>query len=169
MDAGMTIPHISDVGAFTLKPFFITGSVITTISLDLAFLSERYLRYKGRLARNATKTENVLSNLSLLFAIIGTAGLILLSIFDSYRYGTLHNVFLFLFMGGYIISAIFICWAYQRLGIRKWIAVNYSIDNTEYYRLPGTPDSSHLILGQVGVHYCRARVRNWYFPTTSYS
>jgi Frag1/DRAM/Sfk1 family len=147
MDTGMTIPHISDIGAFTLKPLFITGSVITTIFLDLAFLSERYLRLKGRLVRNASKTENVLSNLSLVFAIIGTLGLILLSIFDSYRHGTLHNIFLFFFMGGYIVSAIFICWAYQRLGIRKWIVVNYSMDNTEYYRLPGTPDSSHLILG----------------------
>ncbi len=136
MDPNMTIPHISDVGAFTLKPLFITGSVITTIFLDLAFFSERYLRYKGRLARNVSKTENVLSNLSVLFAILGTAGLILLSIFDSYRHGTLHNIFLFLFMGGYIISAIFICWAYQRLGIRKWIAVNFSTNNTEYYRLP---------------------------------
>jgi hypothetical protein len=122
MDPDMTIPHISDVGAFTLKPLFITGSVITTIFLDLAFLSERYLRHKGRLARNTTKTEKVLSSLSLVFAIIGTAGLILLSIFDSYRHGTLHNIFLFMFMGGYIISAIFICWVYQRLGIRKWIA-----------------------------------------------
>jgi hypothetical protein len=53
MDAGMTIPHISDVVAFTFKPLFITGSVITTIFLDLDFLSERYLRYRGRLARNA--------------------------------------------------------------------------------------------------------------------
>lgn len=122
MDPDMTIPHISDVGAFTLKPLFITGSVITTIFLDLGFFSERYLRHKGRLAKNTTKTEKVLSSLSLVFATIGTAGLILLSIFDSYRHGTLHNIFLFMFMGGYIISAIFICWVYQRLGIRKWTA-----------------------------------------------
>lgn len=121
MDPGMTIPHISDVGAFTLKPLFITGSVLTTIFLDLAFLSERYLRHNGRLARHPTKTEKLLSNLSLFFAVIGTAGLILLSIFDSYRYGTAHNIFLFMFMGGYIVSAIFICWSYQRLGIRKSI------------------------------------------------
>lgn len=131
MDPDMTIPHISDVGAFTLKPLFITGSVITTIFFDLAFLSERYLRYKGRLARNVSRTENVLSNLSLAFAVVGTVGLILLSIFDSYRHGTLHNIFLFMFMGGYIVSAIFICWAYQRLGIRMWIPRNYSLDNTD--------------------------------------
>jgi hypothetical protein len=167
MDPGMTIPHISDVGAFTLKPLFITGSVITTIFLDLAFLSERYLRHKGRLARNATQTDKMMSILSLVFAVIGTLGLILLSILDSYRHSTLHNIFLFCFMGGYIVSAIFICWAYQRLGIRKWIAVNYSMDNTEYYRLPGTPNSSHVILGQAGVHYFGARVRNWYVVTTS--
>jgi len=96
----------------------------------------------------------VLSNLSLFFEIIGTAGLILLSIFDSYRYHTLHDIFLFCFMGGYVVSAIFICWAYQRLGIRK----------LEKYRLPGTSHFPHLILDQAGVYSYRTRVRNWYVP-----
>jgi hypothetical protein len=119
MDPDMTIPHISDVGAFTLKPLFITGSVITTVFLDLAFLSERWLRHNGRLARNTTRLEKILSNVSIAFAVIGTVGLVCLSIFDSYRYGNLHNIFLAMFIGGYIISAIFLCWAYQRLGIRE--------------------------------------------------
>ena len=115
MDADMTIPHISDVGAFTLKPLFITGCIITTILLDLAFISERYLRRNGRLVRNTSKKERILSNTSLGFALLGTAGLILLSIFDSYRYGTAHNIFLFSFMGGFVISAILLCWSYQSL------------------------------------------------------
>jgi hypothetical protein len=119
MDPGMTIPHISDVGAFTLKPLFITGSIITMILLDLALLSERILRRKGRLIKNATRTEKVLSNTSLGFALLGSAGLILLTIFDSYRYGTAHNIFLFCFIVGFIISAILLCWAYRRLGARK--------------------------------------------------
>ena len=119
MDPGMTVPHISDVGAFTLKPLFIAGSVVTTVFLDLSFASERWLRHKGRLARNWTQKEKILTTISICFAVIGTIGLILLSIFDSYRHGNVHNVCLGLFLAGYIISAVCLCWSYQILGKRK--------------------------------------------------
>lgn len=113
-----TIAYISDVGAQGLKPLFIAGSVVTTIFLDLSFLSERWLRHRGRLARNQTMTEKVLSWLSMAFALLGTVGLICLSIFDTLRHPTLHDLFLLFFIGGYVISAVFICWEYQRLGIK---------------------------------------------------
>lgn len=117
MEAGQHIAYISDIGAYGLKPLFITGSVITTIFLDLGFISERWLRHTGRLAPNTSFTQKVLSFISIVFAVIGTAGLILLSIFDTYHHPRLHDVFLLLFIGGYIISAIFLCAEYQRLGI----------------------------------------------------
>jgi len=117
MDADQHIAYISDIGAEGLKPLFIAGSCVTTIFLDLSFISERWLRHKGRLARNTTVLEKVLSILSMIFATIGTAGLILLSIFDTKRHPKLHDIFLLLFIAGYVISAIFICWEYQRLGI----------------------------------------------------
>lgn len=117
MDPGQNIAYISDVGAGALKPLFIVGCILTTVFLDLAFISERWLRHKGRLARNQTGTEKVLTTLSIIFAIIGTVGLICLSIFDTLRYPRLHDIFLLLFIGGYIISAIFVCAEYQRLGI----------------------------------------------------
>lgn len=117
MNALQHIAYISDVGAQSLKPLFIAGSCVTTIFLDLSFLSERWLRHRGRLAKNTSMTEKVLSGLSMVFALIGTAGLILLSIFDTLRHPRLHDVFLLLFIVGYVVSAIFICWEYQRLGI----------------------------------------------------
>jgi len=117
MGPTQTIAYISDVGAQKLKPLFITGCVITTVFLDISFLSDRWLRHKGRLVPNTTITEKVLSGLTIVFAIVGTAGLILLSIFDTLRHPRLHDVFLLLFIAGYILSAIFICWEYQRLGI----------------------------------------------------
>lgn len=55
------IAYISDIGAQGLKPLFITGSVITTVFLDLSFLAERYLRHTGRLAKNLHVAEKVLS------------------------------------------------------------------------------------------------------------
>ncbi len=117
MHPGQDIAYISDVGAQGLKPLFIVGCIVTTVFLDLAFISERWLRHKGRLARNKTGTEKVLTTLSIIFAIIGTVGLICLSIFDTLRSHQLHDIFLLLFIGGYIISAIFVCAEYQRLGI----------------------------------------------------
>lgn len=51
------------------------------------------------------------------FAVAGTCGLILLSIFDTLHHPRLHDGFLLLFMAGYVISAIFICAEYQRLGV----------------------------------------------------
>ncbi|MCJ1294760.1 hypothetical protein MMC34_006318 [Xylographa carneopallida] len=117
MDSGQSIAYISDIGAQGLKPLFITGCCVTTIFLDLAFVSERWLRHSGRLERNTTRAEKVLSVLAIIFAIAGTAGLILLSIFDTLRHPHLHDGFLLLFIAGYIISAIFLCAEYQRLGI----------------------------------------------------
>lgn len=112
------IAYISDVGAFELKPLFIAGSCVTTIFLDLSFASERWLRHRGRLAPNTSTFEKVLSALSIVFAICGTAGLILLSIFDTYHHPRIHDGCLLLFIAGYVISAIFICIEYQRLGVK---------------------------------------------------
>jgi len=117
MSQDQHIAYISDVGAFGLKPLFITGSVVTTIFLDLGFASERWLRHYGRLAPNTSRAQSMLSSISIFFAICGTCGLILLSNFDTYHHDRLHNGFLLLFLGGYILSAIFLCAEYQRLGI----------------------------------------------------
>ncbi|KAH7077294.1 Frag1/DRAM/Sfk1 family-domain-containing protein [Paraphoma chrysanthemicola] len=118
MDVGQTIPYISDIGHDTLKPMFIAMSAITVVTFDLAFIFERWLRHTGKLARNTSVWQKVNSGFATVTAIIGAAGLILLTIFDNLRHNTLHNIFLCVFIGGYIISAIFICWEYQRLGIR---------------------------------------------------
>ena len=117
MDRDQTIAYISDVGAFKLKPLFIAGSCVTVILLDLGFLAERWLRHNGRLAPNTSRTQKIFSTISIICAIAGAAGLILLSNFDTYHHDRLHDGFLLLFIGGYVISAIFICAEYQRLGI----------------------------------------------------
>ncbi len=110
------IAYISDVGASHLKPLFITGCVLTTVLLDASLAADRWLRHRGRLAPNTTVMEKVLSGLTIACAVVGTAGLILLSVFDTARHPRLHDVFLALFIIGYVLSAVFICWEYQRLG-----------------------------------------------------
>lgn len=118
MAATQDIAYISDVGAQELKPLFITGCVLTTILLDTSFLSDRWLRHRGRLVPNTTRGEKVLAGATVFWALVGTAGLILLSIFDTARHPRLHDIFLGLFIVGYLLSAVFICWEYQRLGVR---------------------------------------------------
>lgn len=117
MSEGQTIPYISDIGADTLKPLFITMSAVVVVSFDLAFIFERWLRHAGRLTPNTSIWQKIYSGCALVAAIAGAAGLILLSVFDTRRHNRLHNIFLAVFIIGYIISAIFICWEYQRLGI----------------------------------------------------
>ena len=117
MSASQHIAYISDIGAQGLKPLFIAGSALTVVTLDLSLITERYLRHTGRLAKNLGTTEKVLSGLAIAFGIAGAAGLILLSIFDTLRHPRLHDGFLLLFIAGYVISAIFICAEYQRLGV----------------------------------------------------
>jgi hypothetical protein len=68
------------------------------VFLDLAFLSERWLRHRGKLVMNKGRFDKFCSIASLFFAVAGAAGLILLSIFDTLRHPRLHRGFLILFM-----------------------------------------------------------------------
>lgn len=117
MSEGQYIPYISDIGADTLKPMFIAMSTVTVVTFDLAFIFERYLRHAGKLTPNTSVWQKIYSLCATIAAIVGAAGLILLTIFDCKNHNRLHNIFLGVFILGYIVSAIFICWEYQRLGI----------------------------------------------------
>lgn len=118
MATNQHIAYISDTAATSWGyPVFIAGSATSQVAFLLAFISERWLRHKGRLAHNYSTSEKVLSILATIFAMIGAAGLILLTIFDTKDYHHVHDAMLVVFIAGYIISAIFICAEYQRLGI----------------------------------------------------
>jgi len=117
MASGQTVAYISDVGATGIKPLFIAGSAVTVVLLDLAFLSERWLRHNGRLVGNKGRFDKFCSIASIFCGIVGAAGLILLSIFDTLHHHRLHDIFLALFIIGYLISAVFLCLEYWRLGI----------------------------------------------------
>ena len=117
MSSSQTIAYISDTGAYGLKPLFIAGAVVTTIFLDAGFAAERWLRHTGRLVPNTSTFQKVLSGLAIGCGLGGSAGLILLSIFDTYHHPHLHDGFLLLFIAGYVLAAVFLCAEYQRLGI----------------------------------------------------
>ena len=119
MEANQQIAYISDVGATELKPLFIAGSCVTTIFLDASFAADRWLRHRGTLVPNTSMSEKILSALAILAAVVGTVGLICLSIFDTAHYPRMHDSFLAVFIIGYILSAIFLCAEFQRLGIKN--------------------------------------------------
>jgi len=119
MPENQRIVLISDIGATSWGyPLFIAGSAVSVVVFDLAFISERWLRHTGRLTRNYNTSEKILSGFAIAFAIIGALGLIFLTIFDIKDYDHVHDSMLYVFIAGYIISAIFICAEYQRLGVR---------------------------------------------------
>ncbi|KAH8927662.1 hypothetical protein BT69DRAFT_1213734 [Atractiella rhizophila] len=101
------IAYISDVGADILKPLFITGCSITALSFFLTLVVEKGLRHTGRLVPNFRNRERVCAFLAILGSFIGGCGLILLSIFDTKRFPSLHRVFLLVFMLGVALSALF--------------------------------------------------------------
>ncbi|CAK7270587.1 hypothetical protein SEPCBS119000_004168 [Sporothrix epigloea] len=117
MDPNQHVAYISDIGASPkFKPMFIALCIVTTVTLDLSFLADRWLRHAGRLTPNGSRGEKTLAVLTICFALLGTAGLILLSIFDVAHHKKMHDGFLLCFLGGYVLSAVCICWEYQRLG-----------------------------------------------------
>ncbi|KAJ5085665.1 hypothetical protein N7532_010436 [Penicillium argentinense] len=117
MEDGQTIAYISDVGAQGLKPLFVAGSAVTVVFLDLALISERWLRHAGQLAPNRGLFDKICAVASIFFAIAGALGLILLSVFDTVRHPMMHDGFLVMFLVGYVISAILICAEYLWIGI----------------------------------------------------
>jgi len=117
MDQDQHIAYISDIGAHQLQPLFIAGGTVTVVTFTFTFVAERWLRHRKTLAMNTSWFQKVLSILATIFAIIGMIGLIILTCLNDVDHDTAHDTCLVIFIAGYIISAIFICWEYQRLGI----------------------------------------------------
>jgi len=109
------VAYISDVAASFLKPLFVVGACITAVTFVLTLASERLLQHVHRLLPARRRSEKVLSYCAIGGAAIGGLGLILLSILDTLRHTTLHRVFLFVFMLGVTLSAIFTVVEYRML------------------------------------------------------
>ncbi|RAL58967.1 hypothetical protein DID88_009258 [Monilinia fructigena] len=109
--------YISDIGAHELQPLFIAMGTVTVVTFNIVFISERWLRHNGRLHGNTSIFQKVLSSLAIICSLAGGIGLICLTCLNDVKHHTAHDICLAIFIGGYILSAIFICWEYQRLGI----------------------------------------------------
>ncbi|TAQ84498.1 hypothetical protein B7494_g7179 [Chlorociboria aeruginascens] len=112
------IAYISDIGAHELQPLFISLGTLAVVTFDAVFIAERWLRHLHRLPANTTNLERWLWVLSSIFALVGAIGLIILTCANDVDHLQTHDVCLAIFIAGYIISAIFICWEYQRLEVQ---------------------------------------------------
>lgn len=115
-EPGQTIAYISDVGAGHLYALFIAMATVTVVTLDIGMIAERWLRHNGRLAPNTSTFQKILDVLAIACAIAGAIGIILLSIYNTRDYPAMHDRCLGVFLAGYVLSAIFICWEYALLG-----------------------------------------------------
>lgn len=98
-NATQHISYISDIGATSWGyPLFIAGSATCVVVFDIAFIAERWLRHRGRLAQNYNTTEKILSICAIIAAIVGACGLIFLTIFNTKKYPHVHDAMLVVFM-----------------------------------------------------------------------
>lgn len=115
------VPFISDIGAtWPFKVVFIVCSSVTGAFFTLSLAAERYLRHAGRLALDNRRREKVLAALAMFFALTGSVGLILLSVFDTQNHPTMHRGFLLMFIASIVLSAIFTLAEYW------WIRKDYN-------------------------------------------
>jgi len=119
-----SIAYISDVGADILKPLFVTCCAITAATFVLSLSIERLLRHQGRLHPNMRRRERAFAILAIIGSLIGGAGLLFLSIFDTKRFPKTHRVFLLVFIVGVGLAATFTVAEYRWIskdfhGVRK--------------------------------------------------
>lgn len=80
---------ISDIGAQELKPLFMIGCITTVLLLNLSFY--QFIQNKGYVNKLCTHA-------SFFFTVLGSTGLILLSVFDNIDHHITHDVFVTIFM-----------------------------------------------------------------------
>jgi len=100
------VVFISDIGA-TYKTLFIIICCITASLYILSLFAERWLRHVDRLPVALRFREKVYDWLAIFFGVIGSAALILLSIFDAFNHSTIHWSMTLVFVVGIALSALF--------------------------------------------------------------
>jgi hypothetical protein len=98
--------YISDVAATYLKPLFIAMGTASVVLFTFGFVTERWLRHRGRLAHNTSWAQKILSICAIITGIAGAVGLILVTVFDTIHHKRLHNGFLVLFM--YVLHLLYL-------------------------------------------------------------
>ena len=119
---GQTNPYvafISDIGAYRLQPLFITGGVVSSLTLTATIISVHLARRERRLSSQKPgdeqpRYEKWVSVLACLFEVAACPCRICITLFNNKRHPNLHHTFLFLGLAGTALSCIctaFVIWA----------------------------------------------------------
>lgn len=81
-----------------MQPLFIAMGAVTVVTFDMVFIAERWLRHRGTLAVNTSWFQKGLSIAATVCAIVGAAGLILLTCLNDLHHHTAHDICLVIFM-----------------------------------------------------------------------
>jgi len=90
--------YISDIGAHKAKPIFIAMGTVSVVTFDFVLIAERWLRHRGRLPENTSWLQKSLSILSILAAVAGAVGLIILTRLDNVNHHRAHDACLIVFL-----------------------------------------------------------------------
>ncbi|EIW72868.1 hypothetical protein TREMEDRAFT_25124 [Tremella mesenterica DSM 1558] len=101
-----SVVFISDTGA-AHKTLFICICCVTSAFYISSLFAERWLRHEDRLPTDLRTREKVFDWLAIVFCIFGSAGLILLSVFDAFNHGRIHWSMTLVFIVCIALSAIF--------------------------------------------------------------
>ena len=113
------VAFISDIGAFRLKPLFITGGIITSLTLTGTIVSAHLARRERRPSTQKpgdqqARYEKWISILACLFDVAACPCRICITLFDNHGHPSLHRTFLFLGLAGTALSCIctaFVLWS----------------------------------------------------------
>ncbi|KAF2482307.1 Frag1/DRAM/Sfk1 family-domain-containing protein [Neohortaea acidophila] len=104
------LSYISNAGASDWgHPLFISGATITAIFFSITFISERWLRHKGKLLHSATKWSSVCWVAAAVLTATATCALVLFTIFCVRRHAVVHYTLVATFALGYILAAALLC------------------------------------------------------------
>lgn len=116
------VAFISDIGAFRLQPLFITGGIVSSLTLTGTIISVHLARRERRLSASAQKGlgdgqqagyEKWVSVLACLVEVAACPCRICITLFNNKDHPRFHHTFLFLALAGTALSCIcttFVLW-----------------------------------------------------------
>ncbi|ODV93677.1 hypothetical protein PACTADRAFT_27473, partial [Pachysolen tannophilus NRRL Y-2460] len=99
--------YISDIGATSLQPIFISCSGFQGIFFVLTLIAERWLRYKRKLLPNTLKIQVIFASCSIVAACISMLGILFTSIFNTNSFDHVHFAMVSIFIGfAFLVCAL---------------------------------------------------------------
>lgn len=124
------LPFISDIGAFTFQPVFVTGCALTGVTFAGTVFSVHHVRYSDKfygLTDDAAWRQKT-SFVALFTGLVAATCLTLLSVFDTFENNDEHRYLLMGTFGALALSAVLTTavwwdqiWGPAKfVGLRKW-------------------------------------------------